>query len=221
MEYGKIIAVTGLPGLFELISSKSNGAIVRSLEDNTTRFVTTRVHNFSHLESIEVYTVRENINLIEVFIAMKNSSEALPDGKDITALKGYFEKVVPELDFERVYNSDLKKMVKWFSIIEKNNIELKRYSDEEMEAEQAATEVEEAPVEEKKPAKKAAKKAAATEEGEEPAPKKAAKKAAATEEGAEKAPKKAATKAKKADGEDAAPKKATKKATPKTKKSED
>lgn len=211
MEYGKIIAVTGLPGLFELISSKSNGAIVRSLEDNSTRFVTTRVHNFSHLESIEVYTVRENINLIEVFIAMKNSSEALPDVKDNGALKGYFEKVVPQLDFERVYNSDLKKMVKWFSIIQANNIELKRYSEED-----AVDEATEAPVVEEAPAK---------------APKKAAKKSAKTEEGAEEtaAPKKAAKKsAKKAteategtEETEKAPKKAAKKAAPKSKKSEE
>ena len=58
MEYSKIIAVTGLPGLYELISSKNDGAIVRSLEDKSTRFVSSRVHHFSHLESIEIYTVR-------------------------------------------------------------------------------------------------------------------------------------------------------------------
>ena len=57
MEYSKLVAVTGLPGLFELINSKTDGAIVRSLEDKSTRFVSSRVHNFSHLESIEVYTL--------------------------------------------------------------------------------------------------------------------------------------------------------------------
>jgi hypothetical protein len=66
MEYNKIIAVTGLPGLYELLSSKSDGAIVRSLDDKTTRFVASRIHNFSHLESIEVYTVRDNVNLVDI-----------------------------------------------------------------------------------------------------------------------------------------------------------
>jgi len=66
MEYSKLVAVTGLPGLFELLSSKTDGAIVRSLEDQSTRFVSTRVHNFSHLESIEVYTVRDNVNLVDI-----------------------------------------------------------------------------------------------------------------------------------------------------------
>ena len=76
MEYGKIIAVTGLPGLFELMSSKNDGAIVRSLEDKTTKFVSSRIHNFSHLESIEVFTVRDNVNLAEVFQAMEKSNDA-------------------------------------------------------------------------------------------------------------------------------------------------
>lgn len=125
MEYSKIIAVTGLPGLQELISSKNDGAIVRSLEDNVTKFVSSRIHNFSHLESIEVYTVRDNVNLAEIFQAMEKKGLALPDEKDAKAVKTYFEKVYPDVDFERVYNSDMKKMVKWFSVLKANNIEIK------------------------------------------------------------------------------------------------
>ena len=109
MEYNKIIAVTGLPGLYELISSKSDGAIVRSLDDKTTRFVSSRIHNFSHLESIEIYTVRENVNLVDVLKAMEASPEMLPDEKDNAALKSYFTKVNPELDFARVYSSDVQR----------------------------------------------------------------------------------------------------------------
>lgn len=125
MEYSKLIAVTGLPGLFELVGSKTDGAIVRSLEDKTTKFVSSRIHNFSHLESIEVYTIRENVNLIEVFKVMAASSEALPNEKDANAVKAYMQKVYPDLDFDRVYVSDMKKMVKWFGILKNNNIELK------------------------------------------------------------------------------------------------
>ncbi|HWH63024.1 MAG TPA: hypothetical protein VNS50_07105, partial [Ginsengibacter sp.] len=52
--------------------------------------------------------------------------EKLPDAKtDNKALKSYFEKVYPDLDFERVYASDMKKMVKWFDILKKNKIEIK------------------------------------------------------------------------------------------------
>jgi len=122
MEYNKLISVTGMSGLFEMLSSKNDGAIVKSLEDNTTKFVSSRIHNFSHLESIEVYTIRENVNLAEVFKAMDASKEALPSEKDPAAVKAYFQKVYPDMDFERVYASDMKKMVKWYGVLKANNI---------------------------------------------------------------------------------------------------
>ena len=125
MEYSKLVAVTGLPGLFELINSKTDGAIVRSLDDKSTRFVSRRIHNFSHLESIEVYTVRDNVNLVDVLNAMAADGGKLPDDKDNAAVKKYFEKVYPQMDFSRVYASDMKKMVKWFAILKKNDIEIK------------------------------------------------------------------------------------------------
>jgi len=124
MEYNKLISVTGFSGLFELVTSKTDGAIVRSLEDNTTKFVSSRVHQFSHLESIEVYTTDENVNLADIFKAMDASAETLPSEKDNKAVKSYFEKVFPSMDFERVYSSDMKKMVRWFGVIKQQNIEI-------------------------------------------------------------------------------------------------
>lgn len=117
MEYKKVVAITGMNGLFELLNSKTDGAIVRSLEDNSTKFVSSRMHNFSHLESIEVYTVKNNVNLADIFKAMEQSSEPLPDVKANAAVLGYFQTVYPELDFDRVYASDMKKMIKWFSAL--------------------------------------------------------------------------------------------------------
>jgi hypothetical protein len=125
MEYNKLVSVTGMGGLFELLSSKADGAVVRSLEDNSSKFVSSRIHNFSHLESIEVYTTKENVNLSEVFLAMKASTEKLPDSNDVKKVKAYFEKVYADMDFERVYTSDMKKMVKWFEVLVKHNIEIK------------------------------------------------------------------------------------------------
>jgi hypothetical protein len=148
MEYNKLVAVTGLPGLFELINSKTDGAIVRSLDDQSTRFVSSRIHNFSHLESIEVYTVRDNVNLVDVLNAMDKAGETLPDEKDAAAIKKYFEKVYPEMDFERVYTSDMKKMVKWFEILKKNNVEIKLSEQPEENEEPIVEDVKEQPKEE-------------------------------------------------------------------------
>jgi len=125
MEYNRMIAISGMPGLFELVSSKNEGAVVKSLEDQTVKFVSSRVHNFSHLESIEIYTIRENVNLIDVLKAMEASSEAIPSDKDAAAVKAYMQRVYPDMDFERVYSSDMKKMVKWYGILKANNVEIK------------------------------------------------------------------------------------------------
>jgi Domain of unknown function (DUF5606) len=208
MEYSKIIAITGLPGLFELISSKSDGGIVRSLDDKSTHFVSSRVHQFSHLESIEVYTTRHNVNLVDVLKAMEGSKEKLPDDKDASQLKSYFEKVFPELDFDRVYASDLKKMVKWYAVLEKNQVEIKLSEPaEEAEQEKAEPAIKEEkaarkpaaakieakttakPTEEKKPAKKTTESKIAKKK---PVKKDPAKKAAEEKPAKKAAPKKSA-----------------------------
>ncbi len=134
-----MISVSGLPGLFELITTKNDGAIVRSLEDNSTRFISSRGHQFSHLESIEVYTTTNNVNLADIFVAMKSNNEALPDIKKDKALKAYFLKVYPTIDLERVYPSDLKKMVKWLQILNIAGVDINiGAEEEEAETEEAA-----------------------------------------------------------------------------------
>ena len=105
MEYSKIIAVTGLPGLYELVNSKTDGATVRSLEDKSSKFVSSRVHQFSQLESIEVFTVRENKNLVEILKAMDTSKEKLPDEKRRRPESLFQKGSSHDLDFDRVYNS--------------------------------------------------------------------------------------------------------------------
>lgn len=143
MEYNKLVSVTGLSGLYELISSKADGGIVRSLEDNTTKFVSNRKHSFSQLEGIEIFTTKEdNVNLIDMFKAMKASKEKMPDAKaDNKEVKAYFEKINPDMDFERVYSSDMKKMLKWLEIIDRNKIEIKsgKAKDDEAAGNEAAT----------------------------------------------------------------------------------
>ncbi len=123
MEYSKLISVSGMSGLFELVTSKNDGAIAKSLENNATQFISSRAHQFSHLESIEVYTTHENVFLAEVFIAMGKSKEALPNEKDPKAVSAYYKKVFPKMDFERVYGSDMKKMVKWYAQLKQHNVE--------------------------------------------------------------------------------------------------
>ncbi len=166
MEYSKIIAVSGFSGLFELMASKSDGAILKSMSEKTSKFISSRIHQFTQLNTVEIYTHTDNVNLVEIFSIMQKSNVDLPDTKDNTALKSYFEKVYPEMDFERVYPSDMKKIVKWFDQLAANNIEFKL--EEEIEEEEQPELVEEVVAKKTKSKKE--------EENKEEAPKKTARK---------------------------------------------
>jgi uncharacterized protein DUF6852/uncharacterized protein DUF5606 len=136
MEYREIVAVTGLGGLFQLLTTKSDGAIVRNVADKTTRFISARQHNVTPLESIEVYTTGENVRLQHVFRMMQEHEATIPiaDVKiaDNNAIKAYFKSIFPEFDEERVYVSDMKKMLKWYDILKLND--LLRFEEEVEEA---------------------------------------------------------------------------------------
>lgn len=193
MEYREIVAVTGIGGLFQLLTTKSDGAIVRNLTDKSTKFIPARVHNVTPIESIEIYTTDENVRLHVVLQAIKDNEATTPivDAKkaDNNAIKNYFKTVFPLLDEERVYVSDMKKMLKWYELLKAND--LLRFDVYNQENEQATETIEEAPakkakakkVEEpttaadEKPAKKAKVKKAVEESAtEEPVVKKTARK---------------------------------------------
>ncbi|WP_118949915.1 DUF5606 family protein [Taibaiella helva] len=208
MEYRQIVAVTGLSGLYQLMSTKNDGAIVRSLTDKSVKFVSARIHHITPLESIEIYTTGDNVRLHEVMEKIKEQDSeiaALNKKKDDKAAKAYFKTVLPDFDESRVYTSDIRKVLKWYEILKANDLlnfdYLKEQPEEEATVAEAApaADTQDEAVEEAKPKKKAAtKKAVPAEDGEEkPVKKAAAKKKAATGDGEEKPAKKAAPKKKK------------------------
>ena len=158
MEYKEIVSVTGLSGLFQLLTTKSDGAIVRNIGDKTTKFISARQHNVTPLESIEVYTISENVRLHNVFQKMQEHEAAIPpiDPKTASkgAISGYFKSVFPEFDEERVYPSDMKKMLKWYELLKAND--LLRFETESTEEETEKTEEATETTEEGSPAEAAA-----------------------------------------------------------------
>lgn len=121
MDLKDIVAITGMGGLFRLETQRNNGIIVSPLPDGTKKFVSARQHLFTPLENITIFTEDEGMELKEVFLRMKAKAEALslPDAKASNDdLHTYFAEVVPEYDAERVYASDIKKMVRWFEILD-------------------------------------------------------------------------------------------------------
>ncbi|MEI8278541.1 MAG: hypothetical protein WCG87_02190 [Bacteroidota bacterium] len=195
MEYREIVSVTQLGGLYQLLATKSDGAIVRNLADRTTKFISARLHNVTPLESIEVYTTGDNVRLHEVFQKMKDQETTIPlvDPKkaDNNVIKHYFKSIFPEFDEERVYVSDMKKMLKWFELLKSND--LLNFEALKPQAETPAEEVKAEPKKEKKTE-------AAEPTEEKPAKKARTKKAVEpAAEGEEKPAKKTATRKKKED----------------------
>ncbi len=126
MKFNELVAISGLSGLYQLVSTKSDGAIVRSLDDKTTKFVAARAHNVTPLDSIEVFTQEDNVRLWDVFQVFKeniskvNISDAAK--MDNNKIKDAFGILFPQYDRDRVYTSDMKKMIKWYGILESYNL---------------------------------------------------------------------------------------------------
>lgn len=124
MSLEKVLAISGKPGLYELLVQTRTGFIAESLADGKKSTVGLR-NNVSLLSEISIYTYSDEVKLFEVFrnIATKESNgEAISHKADNPALVDYFREVLPEFDEERVYVSDIKKVLNWYNILQKRGI---------------------------------------------------------------------------------------------------
>ncbi len=124
MELSKIMAISGKPGLFMLVAQSKNGAIVESLTDQK-RFPVFAHEKMSTLEEISVYTNGEDVPLREVLkrIFEKEEGQTAIDPKsEGSALRQYFESVLPDFDQERVYTSDIRKIISWYNLLQEKDL---------------------------------------------------------------------------------------------------
>jgi len=121
MEFKEIIAVTGLAGLKRLVTNRNDGLILSELDGSNKKFYSNRQHMFSPLENIAIYTDEDTVALLEVLIEMKNqkATNAPVDANSSNdALRNYLGTILPNFDRERVNISDIKKLIKWYAILE-------------------------------------------------------------------------------------------------------
>ena len=160
MNIEKILAISGKPGLYELKIQTRSGYVAESLTDGKRITVGMR-SNVSLLSEISMYTHSEEKPLVEIMraIAVKeNEGQALSHKEDNATLAAYFKEILPDYDEERVYPSDIKKVLNWYNTLQAKDL----VSDLAPAAAEAA---EETPVVEEKPKKApAAKKAKAKKE---------------------------------------------------------
>ena len=117
MEFNKIIAVTGKPGLFQVVSQTKTGIIVESLTDKK-RIPILSTHNVSLLENIAIFTYDEEVPLLTVFKSIfekEEGKETISHKESGNKLASFFLEILPEYDQERVYTSNIKKIIQWYN----------------------------------------------------------------------------------------------------------
>ncbi len=145
-----ILAVTGKPGLYKLVSRGNNMLIIEGLEDGK-RMPTYARDKIVSLADISMFTLGEDVPLSEVLTSLckkENAQVCTLDVKkaDNNTLRSFFAEVLPDFDQDRVYPSDIRKLVQWYNILVRAGIT--DFAEVE-ETEETAT-----PIEEKKVAAK-------------------------------------------------------------------
>ncbi len=118
MNLRGIVAVSGRPGLFKLIGQNKAGYVLESLDAQKLKIVANlSTTKLASLEDITVYGEDQEIKLIDVLGKIADHKN-VPDAKaDGNALKSFFEDVAPDYDKEKVYTSDMKKIVGWYNLL--------------------------------------------------------------------------------------------------------
>ena len=120
MNVEKILAISGKPGLFELKVQTRSGFVAESMIDGK-KITVGMKSNVSLLSEISMYTYNEEKPLVEILraIAIKeNEGVAISHKEDNSKLIAYFKEILPDYDEERVYPSDIKKVLNWYNILQ-------------------------------------------------------------------------------------------------------
>lgn len=125
MSLDKILSIGGKPGLHKLVTQTRTGFVAESLIDGRKITVSIR-SNVSVLSEIAIYTLEEELPLREVFLKIqvkeKGGKTSIPHKSEKIALEEYFFEVLPDYDEDRVYASDIKKVIQWYNLLHDNGI---------------------------------------------------------------------------------------------------
>jgi len=143
MDLTEILSIAGKPGLYKMITHTKTGMLVESMSDQK-RFPVFAHEKVSSLEEISIFTETDDIQLKEVFKSIDKLMEgekALSHKSSADELKDFFDDVVPDYDKERVYVSDIKKVIQWYNVL--HEMKLLDFTEEEEAKEDGTEEVDE------------------------------------------------------------------------------
>lgn len=126
MNLTGLLSVTGKPGLYRMVGNRKNGLVIEPINGGKREFAPTRLHQFTPVESIAIFTDDgESVPIKDVIARMMEQREdnPPPSGKvDNATLREYLLDVLPNHDQDRVYPSDIKKLVKWFALLDGSGV---------------------------------------------------------------------------------------------------
>jgi len=136
MTLAEIASISGKGGLFKVVAPTKSGVILESLDDTKTKLVATTSHRLSLLHEISIYTTTKEgtVPLEDILRKMRadfGNDLGVDGNSDATELKSFMKAIVPEFDENRVYISDIKKLIRWYEIISKYAPELLAEKSEE------------------------------------------------------------------------------------------
>ena len=137
MSLDKIIAVTGKPGLYKIIAQTKGGAIIESLIERK-RFPISTMHDISILENIAIYTYDDEVPLklvLKAIFEKENGKKCISHKESNKVLTSYFAKILPNYDEERVYTSNIKKVVQWYNLLVESNFDFSTITEDTDEEE--------------------------------------------------------------------------------------
>jgi hypothetical protein len=117
MDLKEIVAIGGIGGLHKIIGRSKNGLILETLAEPKKRFATGMHDKVSVLEDISMYTEEGDVALAEVFVKLNETGKAAPTSKDDAKTQRAYVNTAVKLDNERVYDSDIKKLITWFNLL--------------------------------------------------------------------------------------------------------
>lgn len=122
-----ILAISGKPGLYKLVSRAKNSLIVEMLDESHRRIPAFATDRVTSLADIAMYTDTDDVPLHKVLTSLKTLEDGKAASIDIKKAAGdelreYFAKVLPDFDRDRVHNSDIKKLIQWYNILIANGI---------------------------------------------------------------------------------------------------
>ncbi len=125
MALDKILSIGGKPGLFKLLTQTRTGFVAESLLDGK-KITVSMNSNVSVLSEIAIYTLDEELPLREVFLKIKEKEKggktSVGHKEDKIKLEEYFFEILPNYDEDRVYASDIKKVIQWYNLLTEHGI---------------------------------------------------------------------------------------------------